>query len=75
MFALAFGLVPKNDIEKVTVFIKTRKMACSVYGAQFLLEALYDNHQDNYALALLNATTQRSWYNMIRSGSMISMEA
>lgn len=75
MFALAFGLVPKNDIEKVTVFIKTRKMACSVYGAQFLLEALYDNHQDNYALALLNATTQRSWYNMIRTGSTITMEA
>jgi hypothetical protein len=75
MFALAFGLVSKNDIEKVTAFIKTRKMACSVYGAQFLLDALYGNHQDDYALTLLNATTQRSWYNMIRSGSTITMEA
>ena len=75
MFALAFGLVAKNDIEKVTAFIKTRKMACSVYGAQFLLDALYDNHQDDYALSLLNTTTQRSWYNMIRSGSTITMEA
>lgn len=75
MFALAFGLVPKGDIEKVTAFIKTRKMACSVYGAQFLLDALYDHNEGGYALSLLNATTQRSWYNMIRSGSTITMEA
>ena len=59
MFALAFGLVPKNDLENIIAFIKTRKMACSVYGAQFLLEALYDNHQDNYALTLLNATAKK----------------
>lgn len=75
MFALVFGLVPENDVEEVISFIKTRKMACSVYGAQFLLDALYDNHQDDYALTLLNATTQRSWYNMIRTGSTITMEA
>lgn len=75
MFALAFGLVPKNNIDKVVNFIKTRKMACSVYGAQFLLDALYDNDEGDYALTLLDATTQRSWYNMIRSGSTITMEA
>ncbi|KAA9041193.1 Bacterial alpha-L-rhamnosidase [Ginsengibacter hankyongi] len=75
MFALAFGLVPKNDIDRVVAFIKTRKMACSVYGAQFLLDALYDNNEGVYALTLLDAATQRSWYNMIRSGSTITMEA
>lgn len=75
MFALAFGLVPEIDKEKVVNFIKTRRMACSVYGAQFLLDALYDNNQGDYALTLLDATTQRSWYNMIRSGSTITMEA
>ncbi len=75
MFALAFGLVPENDREKVISFIKNRRMACSVYGAQFLLDALYDNDQGGYVLTLLDATTQRSWYNMIRSGSTITMEA
>lgn len=75
MFALAFGLVSGSDKEKVVSFIKTRRMACSVYGAQFLLDALYDNDQGGYALTLLDATTQRSWYNMIRSGSTITMEA
>ncbi len=75
MFALAFGLVPKENMDKVIAFIKTRRMACSVYGAQFLLDALYDSGEDAYALQLLTATTQRSWYNMLRVGSTITMEA
>ncbi|GAB3996604.1 hypothetical protein GCM10028807_39600 [Spirosoma daeguense] len=75
MFALAFGLVPAEDIDVVTQFIKSRGMACSVYGAQFLLDALYDSGMSDYALSLLTATTQRSWYNMIRTGSTITLEA
>lgn len=75
MFALAFGLVPETARPAVVDFIKTRKMACSVYGAQFLLDALYDAGEDAYALSLMNATTQRSWYNMLRVGSTITMEA
>ena len=75
MYALAFGLVPAADQEKVLQFIKSRRMACSVYGAQFLMDALYEGGYADYALELLTATSQRSWYNMIRSGSTISMEA
>jgi hypothetical protein len=75
MFALVFGLVPEAAKPTVVNFIKTRKMACSVYGAQFLLEALYNAGEGNYALSLMNATTQRSWYNMLRVGSTITMEA
>ncbi len=74
-FALAFGLVPADNVSTVIKFIKTRKMACSVYGSQFLLDALYDAGEDQYALELMTATTQRSWYNMIRVGSTITMEA
>ncbi len=55
--------------------MQSRGMACSVYGAQFLLEALYDYGFGDYALELMTATTQRSWYNMIRSGSTITLEA
>jgi len=75
MFALAFGLVRPNDREKVVSFIKSRRMACSVYGAQFLLDALYEAKQGKYALELMTSTAQRSWYNMIRSGSTVTMEA
>lgn len=75
MFALAFGLVPQKDISRVVKFIKSRKMACSVYGAQFLMDALYKAGEADYALALLSSTSQRSWYNMIRVGSTITLEA
>ncbi|MBK6390395.1 MAG: alpha-L-rhamnosidase [Saprospiraceae bacterium] len=75
MFALAFGLVPPDDKTRVVQFIESRKMACSVYGSQFLLDALFEAGQTDYALELLTATTQRSWYNMIRIGSTISLEA
>jgi len=75
MFALAFGLIPEKRRDRVVDFIKSRRMACSVYGAQFLLDALYETGQGQYALDLMTATTQRSWYNMIRVGSTITMEA
>lgn len=75
MFALAFGLIPKKDISHVVAFVKSRKMACSVYGAQFLMDALYEAGESQYALELLSSTAQRSWYNMIRTGSTITLEA
>lgn len=75
MFALLFGLVPEAYEESVIEFIRSRSMACSVYGAQFLLDALYEYGNAEYALSLMNSTSRRSWYNMIRCGSTITMEA
>ena len=75
MFALCFGLVPQGNRQAVVDFIKSRKMACSVYGSQFLLDALYDAGEADYALSLLTSTARRSWYNMTRIGSTITTEA
>ena len=75
MFPQAFDMVPAKQISHVLQHIQSRGMACSVYGAQFLLEALYRGGLDNYALQLLTATDSRSWYNMIRHGSTITWEA
>jgi hypothetical protein len=75
MFSLAFNLVAPSNKMAVVNFIKTRQMACSVYGAQFLLDGLFDAGEADYALELLTSTKERSWYNMIRTGSTISMEA
>ena len=75
MFALAFGIVPNEHIPSVIAFIKSRGMACSVYGAQYLLEGLYAHQEADYALSLLASSSDRSWYNMIREGSTITMEA
>ncbi len=75
MMPLAFDMVAKENIPSVIKFIKSRKMACSVYGAQYLMEALYNAGEADYALQLLSDTSDRSWYNMIKVGSTITMEA
>lgn len=75
MFPLAFGLSPEKQTEKISQFVQSRGMACSVYGSQFLLDAVYDSNNADYGLALLTSTSDRSWYNMIRVGSTISLEA
>lgn len=75
MLALAFDIVPQSYSKSVVEFVKSRGMACSVYGSQYLLEALYKGNEGNYALNLMTATNDRSWYNMIKIGSTITLEA
>jgi hypothetical protein len=75
MTALAFDLVPESNKKAVIDFIKSRGMACSVYGAQYLMEGLYRAGEADYALKLMCSTSDRSWWNMIRSGSTITLEA
>ncbi len=75
MILLAFDIVPESRKKQVVSFVKSRGMACSVYGAQYLLEALYKAGEEQYALELMTATNDRSWYNMINIGSTITLEA
>ncbi|MGV3763612.1 alpha-L-rhamnosidase-related protein [Parapedobacter sp.] len=75
MMALAFGLVPDGKADRVAAFIRSRGLACSVYGSQFLMDAIYEAGDANYGLSLLTSQDDRSWYNMIRAGSTITMEA
>lgn len=76
MFPLAFDLVPEEHLKTVINFIKSRGMACSVYGSQYLLESLFKNKEVDYALQLItNTTTDRSWWNMIKIGSTMTLEA
>lgn len=75
MIPLAFGLVPADHAARVTAFVKSRGMVCSVYGAQYLLEALYTAGEADAALSLMTASTLRSWNNMIKAGATMTMEA
>ncbi len=75
MLPLAFGIVPASERERVAKFVKSRGMACSVYGAQYLLEALFEADLDDYALHLITRDEPRGWVNMMNSGSTISLEA
>lgn len=75
MYAMAFDLVPEGRIKSVVDFIKSRGMACSVYGSQYLLEALYKGGEADYAMELMTSEAKRSWLNMIRVGSSMTTEA
>ena len=75
MLPLAFNIVPKEHIKTVVEFVKSRGMACSVYGSQYLMDALYNAGEADYALSMMTDTSDRSWYNMIRIGSTITLEA
>ena len=75
LFALRYGVAEVGEYPKILDFIQSRGMACSVYGAQFLLEACYQGGLADYALGLMTSDGLRSWRNMIRCGSTISMEA
>ena len=76
MFPLAFGLVPPDRRARVTKFVCSRGMACSVYGAQFLIEALFDAGEAQHAIALLTAPGDRSWTHMVEGvGTTITLEA
>ncbi|RZL15832.1 MAG: alpha-L-rhamnosidase, partial [Pedobacter sp.] len=75
MFAITLGLVPEENKSSVLNFIKSRGMASSVYGSQFLMESLYDGIEGDYARKLLTDGGIRSWYNMIRVGATITLEA
>ena len=75
MIPLAFGLVPADRKAGVVDFIKSKGMACSVYGAQYLLEGLFLAGEEEAAIALMTSDSPRSWVNMMREGSTITMEA
>ncbi|MDA3925034.1 MAG: alpha-L-rhamnosidase [Kiritimatiellae bacterium] len=75
MMPLAFGLVPVEYHKRVSDYVLSRGMACSVYGAQYLMEGLYNAGRSYEAYDLLVSQDVRSWYNMIRVGSTITLEA
>ncbi|MFA6930080.1 MAG: family 78 glycoside hydrolase catalytic domain [Lentisphaeria bacterium] len=75
MFALRFGLVPEERIEKCLDFIIGKGMVCSVYGAQFYLDALFMYNRASEAVALMTANNDASWLGMIHRGATITTES
>lgn len=74
MLPLAMGVADDDNRATVLDFVKQRGMACSTFGAQFLLDGIFDADDPNYALQLLTDTTERSWYQMIRRGCTMTTE-
>ena len=74
-FALYFDLAEGDEIEFCRNVILSKDMACSVYTAQFLLEACFRYDMAEHAVKLITSESDRSWFNMLREGATITMEA
>lgn len=74
-FALAFGLPERAEAARIAEYVASRGMACSVYGAAFLIDGLYQSGNGQAALDLLTSTGTASWMNMIQLGAGATAEA
>ena len=74
-FPLAFGLAPDGYEESIAEWLADRGMRCSVYAAQYFLEALYEHGADEEATALMIDRGKRSWGHMLDSDATITWEA
>ena len=75
VFATAFGVPDDDRAARAADYVGSRGMACSVYCAAFLLEALYDGDRAGLAHQMLTDTGLRSWMNMIADGAGATGEA
>ena len=74
-FPVAFNVADPADIPRLIPAIAARNMPCSVYAAQFVLDALFIGKDPVSAIRLMTRNNDRSWLGMIAQGSTISMEA
>ena len=75
MAAVCTGVVREEEKPAVAEFLKGKGMACSVYGAQYLLDACFELGLGGHAVELMTSDGLRSWRNMIRAGATVTMEA
>jgi len=75
MFPVAFGLAPDSVYSSIKEFLISKGMACSPGMTLYLFQALYKMGAEDYALDLITSDTDRSWMNMIRAGTTVTMEA
>ncbi|MFY1669786.1 family 78 glycoside hydrolase catalytic domain [Plantactinospora sp. WMMB334] len=75
-FPLALGVAEERHVRALGEWLAAGGMRVSVYGAQFLLEALYRAGLADAAHALLTSRERSSWLHMIDDlGATIVMEA
>ncbi len=75
LFPLALGLVEEENVPRVMDYIRSRGLVCSVYAAQFLMDAIYQSGDGDYGLKMLTKEDERGWYNMVRHNATITYEA
>ncbi len=75
MYALTMGVAAPEEVPALLEVIRAKGMACSVYGAQFLLDACFTHGAEQHAIDLMRSEGPRSWLNMVAQGATMTMEA
>lgn len=75
MFALRFHLTEPSEVAAHQAILIKKRMGCSVYGAQYLLEGCFAGGLDDLGIKLMTDDGISSWNNMMRCGSTVTMEA
>ena len=75
LFPLAFNLTPDTHRASTAAWLAERGMRCSVYVAQYYIQALFENGRGEDAIKLMLAPNDRSWRHMVESGTTITWEA
>ncbi|MBO7146124.1 MAG: hypothetical protein J6W81_00050 [Lentisphaeria bacterium] len=74
IFALYFGIANAEETQLLSDYLTQKGMICSVYCAQYYLEACGRYGSGKHLLQCLTGYGERSWNNMLQKGSTISME-
>jgi len=74
IFPVLWNVAEESEKAVHLAMLQNKGMACSVFGAQFLLECCYLNGLEDHGLKLLLSDGLRSWNNMIAKGATITME-
>ena len=75
-YSIALGVAPDDALAALGDTVAARGMRTSVFGAQFVLDALYTAGRSEEALTLLTSTDERSWLHMLDAlGATITGEA
>jgi len=73
--ALCFGLVPQENVARVIEHVREKRLSCGVYMSFFVLRALFDAGQEDFAFELITSKDERSWHTMLAAGATTCMEA
>lgn len=75
-YAVALGLAPPNRLPQLGSWLADGGMRTSIYGAQFLLEALYVCGRGDAALRLMTSPDRPGWIDVMdRLGATLTPEA
>ncbi|MBO4303767.1 MAG: hypothetical protein J6A21_04220, partial [Lentisphaeria bacterium] len=74
IFPVLWNVAEKEEKPGILSLMQSKGMACSVFGAQFLLECCYENGLADYALRLMLSDGPCSWNNMLERGFTMTTE-